>query len=771
MATAPATSRIAFLGNYVPRQCGIATFTTDLCESIATEFPEGETLAAAINDRPGGYDYPERVRFEIEEKEKASYRRAADFFHANEIEVVSLQHEFGIFGGNAGSHLLTFLRALRMPVVATLHTVLAEPTREQRAIMEELDGLTNRFVVMAEHGRTLLEGVYGIGSGKIDVIPHGVIDVPFIDPHFYKDHFGAAGRTVLMTFGLLSPNKGIEHAIAALPAIVKEHPEVAYHIVGATHPHLIAHEGEAYRHRLERQVSELGLEDHVVFHNRFVSKEELNRLIGGADIYITPYLNEAQITSGTLAYAFGAGKAVISTPYWHARELLAEGRGILVPFRDAGAIAEAVNRTLSDSAMMTSMRKRAWKAGRRMIWSEVARRYMESFDKARWNATAPVLSVTPTIASTPSADATPIARKPFDLPRLNLAHLSRLTDNTGLFQHAICHVPRYSEGYCVDDNARALILTTQLEEERPGAEERELLSRLGDVYVSFLWDSFNPEYGRFRNFMSHSRQWLEETGSEDSHARALWAAGTVLGRSRNEGYQEICARLFREGLPVVAEFRSPRAWAFVLLAIHEYLRRYSGDRYVGHLRRELTDRLVALYRAETAEGKWGWFEPRVTYDNARLCHALILSGHWTPRCDALEVGLDSLQWLLQAQTTRRGHFAPIGCRGFWERGGRKARFDQQPLEAHAMVTACMEAYGVTGKRFWLSAAQRCFEWYLGRNDLGIPLYDANTGGCFDALQRDRVNRNQGAESTLAFALSLVEIRRALAHEAETTRAA
>ncbi len=739
------TKALAFVGDYLPRRCGIATFTADLREAIAQEYPETTGLVAAVSDRPDAYAYPEPVEFEIEEAEAASYRRAADFLNLRNVDIVSVQHEFGIYGGAAGGHLLGLLKALEMPAVTTLHTVLAEPNGDQRRVMEQLDRLSARFVVMAERGRTLLEGVYNICPEKIDVIPHGISDEPFIDPHFYKDLFDAAGKTVLLTFGLLSPNKGIEHAIAALPTILEKHPDVIYLIVGATHPNLVAHEGEVYRRKLERLAAKLGVSGQVRFHNRFVSKKELAQFIGGADIYITPYLNEAQITSGTLSYAFGAGKAVISTPYWHAAELLGEERGILVPFSDSGAIAEAVNTFLCDPALMTARRKLAWEHGREMIWPVVARRYMESFAKARAGSAA---------ASVAVRDLSPRSAKPPKLPPLRLDHLERISDGTGLLQHARYNTPNLDEGYCVDDNARGLILTTLLAE---SGEQVERAARLGNRYLAFLAHAFNPEAGRFRNFMSYDRRWLEAHGSEDSHARSLWAAGTVVGRSCDEGHRALCARLLRHGLAAVETFTSPRAWAFTLLAIHESLRRLSGDRQAAQMRETLTRRLVALYRANSGP-EWKWFEPVASYDNARLSHALILSGYWTSQEEALRAGLESLRWLLENQTAPEGHFSPIGCCGFWKRGGAKARFDQQPVEAQATVSACLEAHRITGELHWLKAARRCFEWYLGRNDIGLPLYDAATGGCHDALMQDRLNRNQGAESTLACALSLTELR-------------
>jgi glycosyltransferase involved in cell wall biosynthesis len=741
------TRHIAFLGDYVPRRCGIATFTADICEAIAAEFPQASCIVGSVNDRPEGYEYSSRVRFEIAEQDVDSYRRAAEFLTMNNVEVVSVQHEFGIYGGPAGSHLLTFLREVRSPVVTTLHTVLREPNGDQREVMKQLNLLSERFIVMAERGREILESVYGVAPEKIDVIPHGVIDMPFIDSNFYKDLFGVEGKTVLLTFGLLSPNKGIEHVIDAMPAILARHPNVVYLVLGATHPKLIEAKGEAYRRQLERRAEERGVTGNVFFHDRFATLEELKEYIGAADIYLTPYLNEAQITSGTLSYTFGAGKALISTPYWHAQELLAEDRGVLVPFADAGAIADAVNHYLSNPTLMTAMRKRAWKAGREMIWPVVARRYMESFERARAS-----LSVT----SRATAAARKIEHGNYPIPVLKLDHLLNMTDHTGIFQHAIYNVPNYHEAYCTDDNARAFIFTVLMQE---SGEPHPELERLASTYLAFLWYAFDANSCRFRNFMSHERQWLEVHGSEDSHARALWAVGTALGRSQIEGHRNLCGLLFQRGLAPVGRFSSPRAWAFAIIAIHEYLRAFSGDRVVSQTRDVLTSMLADLFRANSTP-EWQWFERIATYDNAKLSHAMILSGQSTSQPEILEIGLASLRWLLEAQTAEAGHFAPIGCHGFWPRGGDCARFDQQPLEAHAMVSACLAAFSATGDNFWHQAARRCFEWFLGRNDLGRPLYDPTTGGCRDALLQDHLNQNQGAESSLAFYLSFAELTRA-----------
>jgi len=729
----------------MPRQCGIATFTTDLCEAIATEYPQTHCLAVPVNDRKEGYDYSERVRFEISEKEIDSYRRAADFLNINNVDIVSVQHEFGIYGGPAGSHLLALLQEVNVPVVTTLHTILKAPSDTQRRVMAQLAQLSDRLVVMAEKGAEFLREIYNVAPEKIDVVPHGIPDIPFIDPNFYKDQFGVEGKTVILTFGLLSPNKGIEHAIDALPKILAVYPNVVYIVLGATHPNLILSEGESYRLQLERLVEARGVKKNVIFYNRFVTLNELKEFIGATDLYVTPYLNETQITSGTLAYTFGAGKAVVSTPYWYARELLADERGILVPFKNSAAIAEAVIELLDNPARRHAMRKNAYMLGREMIWPVVAQRYLEVFESARAGRT---------FQPRKAFARQTLENRPYQLPPLKLDHLFRMSDSTGILQHAFYTVPNLKEGYCVDDNARAFIFTVLLEELEKKAPAN--LDQLAATYLAFLSYAFDPAGKRFRNFLSYGRRWLEKKGSEDSHGRSLWALGAALGRSKNDGYSNLCGNLFEQGLAVVNNFSSPRAWAFTVIAIHEYLRRFSGDRAVNTARENLSGKLIGLYERHSSE-EWPWFEPGLSYDNPKLPHALILSGYWTSKPEILEIGLKSLRWLAKIQTFDDGVFSPIGSNGFYPRGGERARFDQQPIEAYSMLSACLEAYRVTGDPSWYEQAQRAFEWFLGRNDLGLPLYDSATGGCRDALHQDRVNQNQGAESTLAFYLSLAEM--------------
>ncbi|MGZ6315894.1 MAG: glycosyltransferase family 4 protein [Anaerolineales bacterium] len=735
--------RIAFVGNYLPRQCGIATFTTDLCEAIAAEYKGTACIALPVNDTEAGYEYPDRVRFELVEKDIESYRRAADFLNINNVDIVSLQHEYGIFGGRAGSHILTLLRELRMPIVTTLHTILRNPDPDQRRVLEEITTLSDRVVVMSDQGSAILQEVFGVPQEKIDVIPHGIPDLPFVDASFYKDMFGVEGKTVLLSFGLLSPNKGIENVIAALPAILAKHPNVMYFILGATHPHVLRKEGETYRLSLQWLAREKGVEGNVIFYNRFVALEELIQFISAADIYITPYLDAAQSTSGTLAYTLGAGKAVISTPYPYAEELLAEDRGALIPFRDPQALAEQVIDLLDNEVRRHAMRKRAYLFGRDMIWPQVARRYLESFERAhaeRRHFAAAEFAVNP------------LDGRPPEVPPLKLEHLHSLTDETGILQHATFTIPDYRQGYTTDDNARALLVSALLGE----LGNKEAIA-LATRYLAFLWFAFDPETRRFRNFMDYQHNWLEDRGSDDCHGRALWALGTVFGRLNTSALDGMAGRIFQQSLPMIRETTSPRAWAFAILGIHEYLQRFDGDRRAVQVQEELAGRLMSLYQQERQDS-WRWFENGLSYCNAALPHALLLCGESLHNTAMLEAGLESLRWLVDVQRPEgeAGHFVPIGSNGFYSQGGERARFDQQPVEAQAMVSACLAAYRITSEKFWHNEAQRAFEWFLGRNDLNLPVYDATTGGCRDGLHPDRPNENQGAESTLAFLQALLE---------------
>ena len=686
------------------------------------------------------------VRFEIEENDVASYRRAVDFLNVSTVDAVSLQHEYGIFGGRAGNLVLPLLGELRMPIVTTLHTILADPDPTQCRVMDEIVRVSERLVVMSEHSAALLQRVHRVAREKIDVIPHGIPEVMFAPGN--KDRLGVEGRSVLLTFGLLSPDKGIEHVVDALPAILEAYPDTIYIVLGATHPHVLEQSGETYRLMLEARAQRLGVDGSMIFHNRFVSQAELGEFLAAADIYVTPYLNPEQSTSGTLAYAVGAGKAVISTPYRYANELLADGRGILVPWRDSGAIAREVIGLLGDEGRCEAMRQRAAEHGRGMAWGAVARRHVASLERAAASHADRRRS---------AFHSRTLAERPASLPELNLDHLQCMTDDTGVLQHASFVVPRYGEGYCLDDNARALMLMVLLEE--AGGLERRSVRALASRYLAFVSHAFHPASGRFRNFLTYERTWGEARGSEDSHGRALWALGTVVGRASDPGRRSLGGDLFQAALPALTHLSSPRAWAYALLGLAEYLRVFQGDTSVQAMRELLTARLLDLY--ERAKGKdWPWFEDHVTYCNARLPQALIVSGAAMARDDMVAVGTKALDWLGSLQHTPDGYFAPVGSNGFYRRGTAAARFDQQPVEACGMVSACLDAHRITGDAHWSRYASSAFNWFLGQNHLQQTVYDVSTGGCRDGLHADRLNENQGAESTISFLLALWDMRSA-----------
>lgn len=737
--------RFAFLGTYLPRVCGIATFTHDLCEAVDdVSGEETRCFAVAMSDVPEGYRYPERVRFEIRQNVVADYRRAADFLNMSLVDALFLQHEFGIFGGEAGEHLLVLLHELRPRLITTLHTVPKDPSAEQRRVVEELVRLSDRLVVMSERSVEFLSEVYGAPKEKVALIHHGIPDLPFVDPSFYKDQFGVAGKQVLLSFGLVSPGKGLEYGIDALAEVVAKHPDVVYVILGATHPHVKRMYGEEYRLALQRRAAERGVAEQVIFQNRFVELEELCEFLGCADLYLTPYLNQEQIVSGTLAYAMGAGNAVISTPYWYAEEMLADDRGRLVPFRSAEALAEQIDDLLSHATVCHRIRKNAYMFTRQMVWPKVAQAYLKVFDEVLAARTErPELKVRTLAVLEPHKE----------VPEVDLRHFRTLTDDTGILQHARFTVPWREHGYTTDDNARALILALRAYEM---LREPELLP-LASVYLSFLDYAFSDESRRFRNFLSYDRRWLEEAGSEDSHGRSIWALGMAVALSPIDGLVAGAVNVYHRSVGVTEQFVSPRALAFTLIGVHAYLRRFGGDSAARRLRERLALRLYRQFQGY-ATAEWPWLEESLNYANGRLTQALLLSGQWLRHGKMVEQGLRSLEWLMKVQTAPRGHLSPVGNDGWYVRGGTKARFDQQPIEAHALLDACLEAHNVTQDVRWLRQANRCLEWFLGWNDLGESLYDHTTGGCRDGLLAEGANQNQGAESALAWLLSLLAIQ-------------
>jgi glycosyltransferase involved in cell wall biosynthesis len=736
--------RIAFIGNSLPRRCGIATFTSDLQQAIAASDEVADTAIVAMNDGNAVYDYPASVRCQVHEDDPRQYQSAARFLNEAKFDVVCLQHEFGIFGGEAGARILGLLENLTVPLVTTLHTVLAEPAPAQRRVLQKIADLSATVVVMAEKGRQLLNTVYAIAPDKIEVIPHGIPECPLVEPDAAKRRRGFEARSVILTFGLLSPNKGIETMIEAMPAILESRPDAVYVVLGATHPNLIRHEGEAYRGNLLARAVALGVEEHVVFLDRFVDQATLVDYISMCDVYVTPYLNESQMTSGTLAYSFGVGKAVVSTPYWHARELLADGRGILVPFADSEALGSSIASLLTDDVRRNALRREAYSHSRSMTWQRCAERYLATFARAGRSSHDKLLVL--------HGEGVPRAGGQVS-PQINLGHFLAMCDDTGLFQHAVHSVPDRAHGYCIDDNARALLLACEL---TVSGHER-LSENVTARFAAFIQHAWNPQTRRFRNFLGFDRRWLEDQGSEDSHGRALWALGVCSRNDANPSRRCWASTLFEQALPSVRDFTSPRAWAFTLLGLEAFLSSADRDWQAVEIQHLLADRLLSML-STVATPDWQWFENELAYDNARLPQALIVTGESTSLRAYTEAGLRALRWLTSMQTSEAGYFRPVGSQSFGARRERPRPFDQQPLEATAAIAAALAAWRADGDLQWRAAAASALEWFFGTNDLGVALIDTRTGSCRDGLHPDRANENNGGESVVSYLLALVDAR-------------
>ncbi len=720
--------RIALLGTHTPRQCGIATFTDDLAQALVQARPGAEVLVVAMNDG-GTYSYPPRVAMTVEQDDLAAYEAAADELDARDVDLLCVQHEFGIFGGPSGSYLLTLLRRVRAPIVTTLHTVLERFTPEQHAVIEELAALSTEIIVMSERAVRFLVA-QGVPRQKIGFIHHGIPDVR-AGQEAEKARLGLSGRPLILTFGLLSPNKGIETAIRALPAVVHAVPDVAYLVLGATHPHVRAQHGEEYREQLIRLAADLGVAGHMRFNDEYAELNGITRALAAADVCLVPYLTREQIASGTLAYALGNGKVVVSTPFWHAEELLADGRGVLVPFGDANALGAELRGLLLDPARRAAISARARAHGEQMRWPNVARAYQEAFDIAR--------------------HARPLSSHSLRLPALTLDHVTAFTDGTGMLQHATVAVPNPVEGYTTDDNARALHLAALAgdDPQAPAIARRTL---------SFLNYALNPATRRFRNFMAYDRRWLDEDGGENAQARAvraLVAAAHGLKGALGGTAQEILKRSW----PALESLNSPRAQAIALIALAERAEHEPPEPAWTALAEQYAANLLHLL-SESATPAWPWFERYLSYSNAKLPHGLIAYGRVFEHPAALAAGLDALSWLETQQTAPDGAFLPVGSERVYRVGEARPLWDGQPVEVYATVAAALEAHRATGDAAWLAAARRALEWLVGRNALGTPLYDIETGGCRDGLHRDRTNANQGAESTLALWLSVAEYNRA-----------
>ncbi len=741
--------RVALISTYVPRQCGIATFSKDLHDAMSSELDKGRCLVVAMDHSESGYRYPDEVRFQLVADKPREYANAADLLNINQVDVALLQHEYGIFGGPDGAHVIDLLERLSMPVLTTLHTVLSRPSETQKRVLMEIARLSDRLIVMAPPAIDILERVYDIPREKVVMIPHGIPDVPFIDPAYYKDQFGLEGRRVMLTFGLLSPGKGIEVAIEAMPKIVERFPDAAYVILGATHPELLKREGNAYRDALERRVDELGLRDHVAFHNRFVSLEELVGYLGAADVYITPYPGREQITSGTLAYAAGAGKAIVSTPYVYAEYLLDEGRGMLFPFNDSATLAQRVIELFENDVERHAMRKRAYQFCRPMVWREVARSYLDLSEQVlRERQVRPRA-----IAWKPDRSGSSRA----GVPEPKLDHLARLSDDTGILHHADRILPERRHGYHTADQALALqaAITVAPQTKDP------VTDALVDRSLTFLNDALCPDTGHFRARLSYHRHWDDEPADDVAYGRIISALGYTTALARPD-ILPIATRLSEVAMKHAEQLTDPVGISLALIGIHAYMARFGGDAMARRVRQTLAERLFNDIR-QNCDDTWPWPRDVIEPGAAHIPHALILCGQWLPDGEMLDLGLHQLNWLWD-NIDRTNHLQLIGSQGGLQRNGHRAAFEQLPTDATAIVQACAQAYRCTDDESWRKRASRVIDWFLGKNDAGSSLYDYATGGCCDSLHADGTNQNQGPQATASWLIALATVS-----ELNTTR--
>lgn len=764
--------KVAFLGNYLPRKCGIATFTYDLENVVNKDLKRNDsTFVVAMNNIEEGYPYPERVRKTIYQPNLHEYLKAAEFINESDVDVVCVQHEFGIFGGEGGEYVLEFLRHLRKPSIITLHTIFCDPPDVYKRITTDMASLSHGFVVMSERAVAYLHDKYGIAESKVRMIHHGVPNMGFTDPNGHKSKFGFDGRTVLGTFGLLSRNKGIEHVINVLPDIISKYPDVLYVLLGETHPEVVKHSGEEYRESLLATIDKLGINDNVRFISKFLDVKELVDFLAAVDIYITPYKSREQITSGTLAYSLAAGKPIISTPYWYAQELLDEGRGIIVDFGDEQAIGKSIFRLLENDDERNAIREKAFRFGRRMTWPETSKRYIEYFNEAKLTRVvfeiprsyfdmksikplAPVQVIVDGSLTQPQASNS--------LPRLNLGHIHVLTDDTGIIQHASYSVPNRTSGYCIDDNSRALIAAIRAQEFFPDQKNIHLIKN----YLSFIRYA-QLDDGRFHNFMGYDRRFLDNVGSEDSFGRTLWALCYLIEHApklNDIGIDTLAREIHDRAIVNLPRLESPRALAYSMLGLFNYLGRFPKDNRARELIRDFSRRLINLYRG-CSQSDWRWFEPYITYDNGKFPQALYLAGEILHERECFQVARESLDFLT-AHIFENNIFMPIGTNGWFHKGHKKAQFDQQPIEGSSMIDAYLTAarsnFSTPSDTLHFERlAQRVWNWYNGANVTAQPLYDSVTGACADGITSRELSLNQGAESTICAVLALQSMRKNL----------
>ncbi|PVD50724.1 glycosyl transferase [Terrimonas sp.] len=727
--------KIAYISTYAPRECGIGTFTKDLFEAMIKNVPAGEeqwdSLVVAIDDRQESYLYPDEVKFKIQQEQQEDYIEAARFINLSGADVCILEHEFGIFGGQGGVYILPLLHKLEMPLIVTLHTVLKTPSYNEKAILIQICKMSSRIVVMSNKAIAFLTSVYEIPADKITLIEHGVPDVQFEHQSAKKD-LKLASKNVILTFGFISRNKGIETVIKALPVVVKHYPDTVYIILGKTHPAVLRHSGEEYRIFLLRLVKKLQLEKNVIFLNDFINQKDLFRYLYASDIYITPYLNEAQITSGTLSYAVGAGSAVISTPYWHAAELLDQGRGRLFDFNDADGLSAVLLELLGNPATMLELQNKSYAYGRQITWPKIGTKYRHLAQQ-----------VVQQPKNMPQPD---VFLEPLILPPFALDHIQRMTDDTGIIQHAKFGIPNLKEGYCLDDNARALLMVLMAYKQKKHPKALEL----SPVYLSYI-HYMQRDDGRFRNFLSFNRNFLDDVGSEDSFGRAIWALGYLLGNAPNDAYYQSGKEIFFDAAPNFENLRSIRSIANTIIGVCYYFKNNTHDDEMTERLRKMVNILIEEYKKNRTDD-WHWFESLLAYDNAMLPLSLLHAVNFLNDEAVTNVAMESMHFL-STLTLKEGYLSVVGNETWYVKNGAPSMFAQQPLDVLATVLMFHQAFRLTKEKIYLDKLYTSFMWFLGENDLRMSLYDFETKGCCDGLERSGINRNQGAESTLAYLIA------------------
>lgn len=723
--------KIICIGTYPPRKCGIATFTKNLVNAIYAaaekQLTDAQIEVIAMNESGHNYNYPDIVTRTISDNNKSDYITAADYINNSGADICLFQHEYGIYGGNSGLLVLSLLKRIKIPIVSTFHSVLHNPSFHQREVLKKIGAFSAKVIVMNVLAIDFLKRIYDLPSDKILVIEHGIPNFESFDRSIIEKPKSWEGRTILLTFGLLGRSKGIETVIKALPYIIDKHPELLYVVLGKTHPHVVKYSGEEYRDSLEALTNQLELKNNVEFVNRYVTELELVQKLLLADIYVSPYLNKNQITSGTLCYAVGSRSAVVSTPYWHAKTLLANGIGCLYNFGDHIGLAEILVNLLNNPDEIDILKNKSFIYGKTISWTKIGMKYLSTFN----------LVVT----------TYNIVEDKIVIPNFTTEHLERLTDCTGLIQHSNGCVPDYNTGYCLDDNARALIVSL-IAYKQTG--EKKYLSQI-NTFLSFLM-YMQEDDGSFKNYLSYDRKLKgSEKGSDDAFGRAIWALGILIQLSPNESLFHVALDLFNRAIAHFSALKYVRGYANCILGLYHYLKKFPDQKEYIEILTDLADKLVEKYEIQKSNN-WDWFETMVTYDNGLIPAALYLASKYSDNKIYFDVA-DATRKTIEEKCLVKGELTLIGNKEWWIKNHKTYEFAQQPIDAMAMIIMYKCAYRCTSDKKYIENMKICFDWFFGKNDLNLPVYDQITCGCHDGLENLEVNRNQGAESTIAYLLS------------------